>query len=175
MCYRHRYFSGGNITAIKEGDFLLSNEYCQNNAGIARKKKDYFYVIGERNEMMSKEWLTAQECIGLPGFPGSVPAIRSRLNILSAGKEGIKRKRSKSKAWEYHISILPEYVRPYVVDSDPESVRNEASVWEAEPKEIWDMMFRLLTPEQQQQVTYLFGTKGIGAVLPSLFDNKSHY
>ncbi len=125
--------------------------------------------------MMSKEWLTVQECIGLPGFPGSVPAVRSRLNILSTGKEGIKRKRSKSKAWEYHISILPVYVRPYVADSDPESVRNDASAWEAEPKEIWDMMFRLLTPEQQQQVTYLFGTKGIGAVLPSLFDKNTRY
>lgn len=37
------------------------------------------------------------------------------------------------------------------------------------------MMFRLLTPEQQQQVTYLFGTKGIGAVLPSLFDDENLY
>lgn len=93
--------------------------------------------------MMSKEWLTVQECIGLPGFPGSIPAVRNRLNILSAGKEGIKRKRSKSKAWEYHISILPVYVHPYVVDGDTASVRNESSAWEAEPKEIWDMMFRL--------------------------------
>lgn len=124
--------------------------------------------------MMSKEWLTVQECIGLPGFPGSVPAVRNRLNILNTGQEGVKRKRRKSKAWEDHISILPVYVRPYVADSDPASVRNEASAWEAEPKEIWDMMFRLLTPEQLQ-VTYLFGTKGIGAVLPSLFDNNSGY
>ena len=125
--------------------------------------------------MMYKEWLTVQECIGLPGFPGSIPAVRNRLNILSAGKEGIKRKRSKSKAWEYHISILPVYVHPYVVDGDTASVRNESSAWEAEPKEIWDMMFRLLTPEQQQQVSYLFGTKGIGAVLPSLFDDENLY
>lgn len=108
------------------------------------------------------------------GFPGSVPAVRNRLNILNTGQEGVKRRRRKSKAWEDHISILPVYVRPYVADSDPASVRNEASAWEAEPKEIWDMMFRLLTPEQLQ-VTYLFGTKGIGAVLPSLFDNNSRY
>ncbi|SUX72550.1 Uncharacterised protein [Citrobacter freundii] len=44
---------------------------------------------------------------------------------------------------------------------------------EAEPKEIWDMMFRLLTPGQRKQVTGLFGTKGIDAVFPFLFDEKS--
>ena len=47
------------------------------------------------------------------------------------------------------------------------------SVQEAEPKEIWDMMFRLLTPGQRKQVTGLFGTKGIDAVFPFLFDEKS--
>lgn len=122
--------------------------------------------------MVPREWFTVQECIGLPGYPGTAPAVRGRLNALSKGKEGIKRKRVKSKAWEYHISILPAYVRDYMVEKDDVGIPGNSTLWEAEPKEIWDMMFRLLTLEQRKQVSGLFGTKGIDTVFPFLFDEK---
>lgn len=37
---------------------------------------------------MAKEWFTVKECLGLPGFPGSEPAVRERLYKYSEGKEG---------------------------------------------------------------------------------------
>ncbi|HBC6262920.1 TPA: hypothetical protein KEW38_001810 [Citrobacter braakii] len=122
---------------------------------------------------MAKEWFTVKECLELPGFPGSAPAVRSRLNMYSEGKEGVKRKRVKSKAEEFHISIFPLYLRSYLKETEKVLALESRSVQEAEPKEIWDMMFRLLTPGQRKQVTGLFGTKGIDAVFPFLFDEKS--
>lgn len=47
---------------------------------------------------MAKEWFTVKECLGLPGFPGSEPAVRERLYKYSEGKAGVRRKRVKSKA-----------------------------------------------------------------------------
>lgn len=120
---------------------------------------------------MSKEWITPQECIGLPGFQASIPTVRKRLNALSHGQDHLKRKRIKTKAWEYHLSILPEYVRPYVVDNEALYLQNTLSNSDVEPKEIWEMMFRLLTPAQQKQVTDLFRTKGIEAVFVDLFSH----
>ncbi len=55
---------------------------------------------------MAKEWFTVKECLGLPGFPGSEPAVRERLYKYSEGKEGVRRKRVKSKAEEFHISVF---------------------------------------------------------------------
>lgn len=119
---------------------------------------------------MAKEWFTIKECLGLPGFPGSEPAIRERLNKYSEGKEGVRRKRAKTKAEEFHISVFPLYVRPYLNGSGEEPERVAAQ--DAEPEDIWEMMFRLLTAEQRQQVTGLFRVKGMKAVFPFLFDDK---
>ncbi|EBR8703528.1 hypothetical protein DOV84_13510, partial [Salmonella enterica subsp. enterica serovar Kentucky] len=63
---------------------------------------------------MAKEWFTVKECLGLPGFPGSEPAVRERLYKYSEGKEGVRRKRVKSKAEEFHISVFPLYVHRYL-------------------------------------------------------------
>lgn len=96
---------------------------------------------------MVKEWFTVKECLELPGFPGSAPAVRLRLNTYSEGKEGVKRKRAKSKAEEFHISVFPLYVRSYLNENEKTEAPDRNIVQEAEPKEIWDMMFRLLTPQ----------------------------
>lgn len=124
---------------------------------------------------MVKEWFTVKECLELPGFPRSAPAVRLRLNTYSEGREGVKRKRAKSKAEEFHISVFPLYVRSYLNKNEQTEVPDRHIVQEAEPKEIWDMMFRLLTPQQREQVTGLFRTKGIDAVFPFLFVDKSSF
>ncbi|EAM7070824.1 hypothetical protein R5D33_002856 [Salmonella enterica] len=121
---------------------------------------------------MAKEWFTVKECLGLPGFPGSEPAVRERLYKYSEGKEGVRRKRVKSKAEEFHISVLPLYVHRYLNEDGEEPTPGHISLQEAEPKDIWEMMFRLLTPEQRKQVTGLFRVKGMKAVFPFLFDDK---
>jgi len=112
---------------------------------------------------MVKEWFTVKECLELPGVPGSAPAVRLRL----------KRKRAKSKAEEFHISVFPLYVRSYLNENEKTEAPDRNIVQEAEPKEIWDMMFRLLTPQQREQVTGRFRAKGIDAVFPFLFVEKS--
>ena len=124
---------------------------------------------------MAKEWFTVKECLALPGFPGSVPAVRERLNKYSEGKESVKRKRAKSKAEEYHISVFPLYLRPYLNENEAVLTLENTFDQQVEPKEIWDMIFRLLTPGQRVQVTGLFRTKGIDAVFPFLFDDKSSF
>ncbi|BFM49783.1 DUF3164 family protein [Marinomonas sp. THO17] len=50
-------------------------------------------------------WVSAKECAGVNGFPTDVSNVRARLELLST--EATKRKREGTKAFEYHISILP--------------------------------------------------------------------
>ncbi|ELU7656179.1 hypothetical protein SC860_003756, partial [Salmonella enterica] len=59
----------------------------------------------------------------------------------------------------------------YLDDSGEEPTPESISLQEAEPEDIWEMMFRLLTPEQRKQVTGRFRVKGMKAVFPFLFDD----
>lgn len=122
---------------------------------------------------MAEEWFTVKECLELPGFPRSEPAVRKRLNSYSEGKADLRRKRAKSKAEEYHISVFPLYLHPYLHEYEEKGTTEPSSVQEVEPKEIWEMIFRLLTPVQREKVTGLFRGKGIDAVFPFLFDDRS--
>ncbi|EOX8515944.1 hypothetical protein [Salmonella enterica] len=73
----------------------------------------------------------------------------------------------KSKAEKFHLSALPLYVHRYLDDSGEEPTPEQ----EAEPEEIREMMFRLLTPEQRKQVTGRFRVEEMKAVFPFLFDD----
>ncbi|MDI7238710.1 Mu transposase C-terminal domain-containing protein [Providencia huaxiensis] len=53
-------------------------------------------------------WLTAKECVGLPDFPTRVQNIRSRLDKYSGENESLRRRRTGTKAFEYHIDCLPK-------------------------------------------------------------------
>lgn len=53
-------------------------------------------------------WLTAKECVGLPDFPTRVQNIRSRLDKYSGENENLRRRRTGTKAFEYHVDCLPE-------------------------------------------------------------------
>ncbi|VEA75994.1 putative bacteriophage protein [Salmonella enterica subsp. arizonae] len=138
---------------------------------FAQKKKYFYFIRGKERNRWQRNGSRLQECLGLPGFPGSEPAVRERLYKYSEGKEGVRRKRVKSKAEEFHISVLPLYVHRYLDDSGEEPTPEPISLQEAEPKDIWEMMFRLLTPEQRKQVTGRFRVKGMKAVFPFLFDD----
>lgn len=52
-------------------------------------------------------WVTAKDCVGLPGMPKTQHRIRGRLDELSGQLEEVFRKKAGSKAFEYHISVLP--------------------------------------------------------------------
>ncbi|MFV0447931.1 MAG: DNA-binding protein, partial [Vibrio sp.] len=51
------------------------------------------------------EWFTVQELVGVGGLPTHPYNVRKRLDSIST--EETKRKRQGTKAFEYHISILP--------------------------------------------------------------------
>ena len=50
----------------------------------------------------------AKELVGIPGLPKTAKGIREALFRFSAGSEELVRKRTGSKAFEYHIDCLPE-------------------------------------------------------------------
>ena len=61
--------------------------------------------------MASDIWVTVQECTGLSGLPKAAQNIRRYLESFVMGRAELRRKREKSKAFEYHISVLPPDVR----------------------------------------------------------------
>lgn len=64
-------------------------------------------------------WVTAKELAGLVGMPTTDRRTRDVLDELASKKEGSKRRRSGTKAFEYHISILPKPVRErFISNSD---------------------------------------------------------
>lgn len=125
---------------------------------------------------MSKEWITVKECIGLPGFPTSSPAVRSRLDDLSLNKPELKRKRTGGKAYEYHVSILPQYAQQFFSDGEKVTIpntqkdndKNEYINNNNELSEVWTVIFKLLTPKQQKDSIELFKNHGLSALLPTI-------
>lgn len=57
------------------------------------------------------EWVTAKDCVGISVMPTDVHKSRAKLDRLCAGEPDKKRKKAGSKAFEYHISILPPAVQ----------------------------------------------------------------
>lgn len=125
---------------------------------------------------MAKEWVTVQECMGIPGFPNTAPAVRKRLEDLAHGTEGSKRKKPGTKAFEYSIKILPGHARS-VFDNGQEVEASDTTdgIYSADLLEFWIMIFKLLTPRQQKECIDLFKNRGIQALLPAILnsdDNK---
>lgn len=61
--------------------------------------------------MRQEHWVTVQECVGLPGLPGSPANIRRRLEQQVAGRGDLARRRQGSKAVEYRLDVLPPEAR----------------------------------------------------------------
>ncbi|MGS8796586.1 hypothetical protein ACQWC7_24380, partial [Salmonella enterica subsp. enterica serovar Infantis] len=80
---------------------------------------------------MAKEWVTVKDCRGLPGCPGREPAVRERFYQYSEGKAGVRRKRVKSQAEEFHISVFPLYVHRSLDDSGEDPRPEPISLQEA--------------------------------------------
>lgn len=53
-------------------------------------------------------FFVAKELVGIPGLPKTTKGIREALCRFSAGSELLVRKRTGSKAFEYHIDCLPD-------------------------------------------------------------------
>ncbi|KFB98097.1 bacteriophage Mu DNA-binding protein, partial [Trabulsiella guamensis ATCC 49490] len=50
-------------------------------------------------------------------MPNTEPGIRNRFETLVAGRSELRRKRAGTKAFEYHISVLPPEVRAELLAS----------------------------------------------------------
>lgn len=60
-------------------------------------------------------WVTAKECAGMGGFPTDPNNARNRLMKLAASFPEMQRKREGTKAFEFHISVLPTSVQTAVI------------------------------------------------------------
>lgn len=60
-------------------------------------------------------FLTVNELTGLPGLPGTLPGIRQAMNKRASGSPNLVRKRTGTKAFEYHTDCLPEAAREIVM------------------------------------------------------------
>lgn len=79
-------------------------------------------VISDSQGGNRKLWVTAKEVAGLEGMPTTDRRTRDILENWAKGKEGARRKRSGTKAFEYHISVLPKAVRDQFSSSPLASV-----------------------------------------------------
>lgn len=60
-------------------------------------------------------YLTVKEIVGLPGMPGTLQGVRWAMNKFTSNAPDMIRKRSGTKALEYHIDCLPAAVREAVL------------------------------------------------------------
>ncbi|EBP2085772.1 transposase [Salmonella enterica] len=61
-------------------------------------------------------WVTAKECIGLPGLPAMEHNIRNRLTKAAGRNVDWLRRREGTKAIEYHIDCLPKAAQEIVLE-----------------------------------------------------------
>lgn len=83
-------------------------------------------VISDSQGGNRKLWVTAKEVAGLEGMPTTDRRTRDILENWAKGKEGARRKRSGTKAFEYHISVLPKAVRDQVSPPNQDGVAASA-------------------------------------------------
>ncbi|MBG6241692.1 MAG: transposase, partial [Candidatus Symbiopectobacterium sp. Dall1.0] len=60
-------------------------------------------------------FVTAKELEGIPGLPATIKGIREALNKRAGSSVELMRKRSGTKAFEYHIDCLPALAREEVL------------------------------------------------------------
>ncbi|EBN8660136.1 DDE-type integrase/transposase/recombinase [Salmonella enterica] len=73
-------------------------------------------------------YVTANDIVGLPGFPGTIQGARKALRVWASKSEGEKRSRAGSRAIEYHIDCLPAEVQKVLRDRRAKQLLDDASV-----------------------------------------------
>ncbi|KFC04540.1 bacteriophage Mu DNA-binding protein, partial [Trabulsiella guamensis ATCC 49490] len=66
---------------------------------------------------MMELWVSVKECTGAYGFPVSETNVRNKLENMVRGRSELRRIRAGTKAFEYHISVLPPEVRAELLAS----------------------------------------------------------
>ena len=81
-----------------------------NELGDSETKNKESEMSSDSPSENRKLWFTAQEIAGLEGMPTTDRRVRDLLEQWSEGLDGVKRKRRGTKAFEYHLSVLPKQV-----------------------------------------------------------------
>lgn len=88
------------------------------------------------------------------------------------GEESKKvRKKAKGKGNEYHISILPPHLLDAVAISAWEESEEPAIATSSAPVsnfDVWVMIYKKLSPAQQQRAIDLFFDGGVNALMPAV-------
>lgn len=72
---------------------------------------------------MSNKWISAKQCLGLPGVPSVECNVRIKLNKLSEQNAGWRQKRAKGKGFEYHIDCLPPETRAHLLAQQAKEIK----------------------------------------------------
>lgn len=123
-----------------------------------------------------QEWVTTQECLGIPGFPGTPANVRKKLDLLALGNPSLKRKREGTKAYEYHVSLLPAISQAYFgsgVENPPQPQQTEIEGQETEFW--WNAIYRALSKEELSVIIQSFKDSGKHGVFPEdLLDSANN-
>lgn len=125
-------------------------------------------MIKTKDELL--EWVTVQDCIGVPEFATTAPNVRKKLDMLAEASPELKRKRSGSKAFEYHVSLLPTRTQEFFGLSKPKDcsspealvdfvieTKNEHKAW-------WDIIFLSMKNDELERITMAFKEGGKKAI-----------
>ncbi|HAT7513505.1 TPA: hypothetical protein JAV82_001247 [Kluyvera ascorbata] len=116
-------------------------------------------------------WVSVHECVGIPGFPTGVSNVRNKLEKLAEGLDNVRRKRAGSKAWEYHVSILPEMARQYLGVVSVEHNRTaEDQKHPDDCRNLWELIYSSLTKNQREAVVDVFITGGLKQLMPDVIE-----
>lgn len=85
-------------------------EYINQNNYLNKSdtEKDQSEMVSDNIADQRTLWVIASEACGLPQMPKSDRRARDELERLLKNRQHLKRRRQGTKAYEYHISILPE-------------------------------------------------------------------
>lgn len=89
------------------------------------------------------EWLTAEQFAGMEGMPGTAKGARLRLEKLTALHPEIRRKRTRGKGFEYHISAASMPLK---------SERDAADTSADEQLNLWIQLFRTMKPASRDKL-----------------------
>ncbi|MBV4411345.1 hypothetical protein J0B02_00535 [Enterobacteriaceae bacterium YMB-R22] len=127
-------------------------------------------------QQQQKEWVTTQECLGIPGFPGTPANVRKKLDLLATGNPALKRKREGTKAYEYHVSLLPALSQAYFGVSGERLSQHPLPEVEVQEHEFWwKAIYRALSKEEIALIITSFKNSGKhGIFLQELLEAASN-
>ncbi|QZE28250.1 hypothetical protein [Pantoea ananatis] len=116
------------------------------------------------NRVSPSQWVTVQDCLGIPGFPGTPANVRKKLDSLASGNPGKKRKREGTKASEYHTSLLPDISKEYFKIPKLTPTHEVAKAKPSENEFWWEAIYKALSEDELDLIISAFKNNGKSGV-----------